>query len=372
MGVRVRQKNGSWWVFVNSNGKRTSRKVGSKAAANKVAREIETRLAMNDLGFMEQKVSLTFAEYAERFLNGYSKTRHKPSTHSSIQSALKHHLLPAFGKKPLNEIKRRHVKAFLQTKSEALSYASVRNLKAYLSSILAQAVDDEFIDSNPAAGTGRLIRREDRTNRIQALTWDEARRFEDTMRRHWPRYYPFFLTLLRSGLRLGEALALKTTDVDFEQRTITVRRSYTRGHMSGTKTSRIRVVDMSQELTDVLQQHVIGCKRDVLKKGWGSVPEWLFYSETGTMLDGDNLRSRVFYPCLKKAGIRRIRLHDLRHSYASMRISAGHNILDVSRQLGHASVKMTLDVYAHFLPKEGGKREVDDLDGRPTLKAEGQ
>ena len=79
------------------------------------------------------------------------------------------------------------------------------------------------------------------------------------------------------------------------------------------------------------------------------------------MTDKDNWRRRVFYKVLEKAGLRRIRIHDLRHTYATLRISKGDNIADVSKQLGHHSVKLTLDTYYHWIPGKK-KSEVDELD----------
>lgn len=118
---------------------------------------------------------------------------------------------------------------------------------------------------------------------------------------------------------------------------------------------------MSRQLADVLKGYLTERKKDALKQGWGEPPEWLFYNERGGMVDGDNLRKRVFYKCLEKAGLRRIRIHDLRHTYATLRLSKGDNIKDVSMQLGHHSIKITLDTYAHWIP--GAKKsEVDELD----------
>jgi integrase len=120
---------------------------------------------------------------------------------------------------------------------------------------------------------------------------------------------------------------------------------------------------MSNGLGETLRQHLVFRKREALKNGWGEPPELLFYSETGSPIDINNVRKRVFYKCLEKAGLRRIRIHDLRHTYATLRISKGDNILDVSKQLGHHSVKITLDTYAHWMP--GGKKaEVDELDAQ--------
>jgi integrase len=80
-----------------------------------------------------------------------------------------------------------------------------------------------------------------------------------------------------------------------------------------------------------LKSHLIESKREALKKGWGKPPEWLFCNESGGMIDPANLRKRVFYKCLEKAKLIRIRIHDLRHTYATLRIQAGHNIADVSK-----------------------------------------
>jgi integrase len=118
---------------------------------------------------------------------------------------------------------------------------------------------------------------------------------------------------------------------------------------------------MSAGLAEVLKVYLTERKKETLRKGWGDLPEWLFYNEDGRMIDINNLRKRVFYKTLEKAKLRRIRIHDLRHTYATLRISKGDNILDVSKQLGHHSVKITLDTYCHWMP--GGKKaEVDELD----------
>jgi integrase len=95
--------------------------------------------------------------------------------------------------------------------------------------------------------------------------------------------------------------------------------------------------------------------------GTMQIPEFVFTNERRSVLDKDNWRRRIFYKALEKAELRRIRINDLRHTYATLRISKGDNIADVSKQLGHHSVKLTLDIYYYWIP---GKRksEVDELD----------
>ncbi len=233
-------------------------------------------------------------------------------------------------------------------------------IKAYLSSILAQAVDD-VMPMNPASMTGKLIKKKDGREEIKPFTWEEKMKFEEAMKEHYPRYYPLYLTALRTGMRMGEMIALQPGDLDFNGLFIEVRRNYVRGRITTPKTGRPRRVDMSDGLAEVLKEHLTERKKESLKKGWGTPSEWLFYNESGNLLNVSNLRNRVFVKCLEKAGLSHRRQHDLRHTYATLRIAKGDNVLDVSRQLGHHSVKMTLDVYAHWLPGEK-KAEVNELD----------
>ncbi|MBW2090677.1 MAG: site-specific integrase [Deltaproteobacteria bacterium] len=365
MGVTVRQKergkNQPWWIFINHDGRRTSRRIGDRQAAEAVASEIRQRIASGDFGIEPVRSVPTFAEYSNQFMERVSPQRHKPSTRQSFEMSLRLHLLPAFGEKRLDQITRKDIKDFIYKKQqEGLSSSTVRNLKAYLSSILSEAVDDELIDFNPAARTGRLIKKNDKPE-IRPLNLEEVRRFEEAVQEHYPRYWPFFLTALRTGMRLGELLALKPGDLDFNGGFIEVRRSFTRGQLVSPKNGRVRKIDMSKQLQAVLKQHLLDMKRQTLRRGWKQVPEWLFYNENGGMLDGDNLRARVFKKVLQKAGLRQVRFHDLRHSYASIRVTKGDNLQDISRQLGHASVGFTLKVYSHWLPGQA-KNQVDELD----------
>jgi integrase len=377
MGVTVRQKEkgkgNPWWVFISHNGNRSSRRVGDKAAAETVASKIRAKLQLGEFDLEEKrKRSIPlFKDFAEGFMQTYSAMKHKPSTHDSYRKALDQYLIPTFGDLSLDAITRKHVKDFIaEMHQKGLKSGTIRNLKAYLSCILSEAVDDEIINTHPALRTGKLIKKEDQAKEINPLSWEEKAKLESTVKQHYPRWYPFFLTALRTGMRLGELLALQPGDLDFNGGFIEVKRSFTRGHLTTTKSGKIRRVDMSKELSETLRTYLVERKKDTLKNGWGEPPEWLFYSAEGQMIDGNNFRKRVFNKVLEKAGLRQIRIHDLRHSYATLRISKGDNILDVSKQLGHHSVKITLDVYAHWMP--GGKKsEVDELDSRTAPVSNG-
>ncbi len=371
MDVKVRQKvkgkGKPWWVFVALNGRRTSRKVGDKAAAQEVASTIRAKLKLGEFGFKERRRVPLFKDFAQGFMETYSAMNHKPSTCETYRSALQKHINPVFGDIALDTIKRKDIKDFISEKQrEGLSPASVRNLKAYMSCILNQAVDDELVDSNPASRTGKLIKKADRTAEVNPFTWQEKCLFERKAREHFPQYYPLFLTALRTGMRIGEVVALQPGDLDFNGNFIEVRRSCVRGRISTPKSGKVRRVDMSEQLAIVLKGYLTERKKDALQKGWEEPPEWLFYNEEGGLIDINNLRKRLFYKCLEKAGLRRIRVHDLRHSYATLRIAAGHNIADVSKQLVHHSINITVDTYHHWTPG-ANKGEVDQLDSETAL-----
>ena len=366
MGVTVRQKvkgkGQPWWVFVCYQGKRVSKKIGSKQEAEKVASELRLRLARGEFG-LENRAVPTFAEYVDEWLRTYARHELKPRTRKGYESVINKHLKPMFGSKRLDQITKPEFRKFLYEKLNGdLAVNTVKNIKVVMGSIMSSAVEDGLISDNPASGLGRIFRGKGETKEIRPLTFEEAALFLDTCRRHFPRHYPFFLLLLRTGMRLGEALALKWEDIDFHGGFIEVRRSASLGKITIPKSGRTRRVEMSTHLAQVLKDLLAQRKREALEKGWGHVPEWVFCNERGEMINQANLRHRVFHKILEKAGLRRIRIHDLRHTYATHRILLGHSIARVSRDLGHASIKITVDTYYHWLPVANEKREVDDLD----------
>ena len=100
-----------------------------------------------------------------------------------------------------------------------------------------------------------------------------------------------------------------------------------------------------------------------LRRGENEIPKWVFCNAAGNPIDVHNVKNRHFFPCLKKAGLRRIRFHDLRHTFATLLIQNGEPLAYVRDQLGHASIKMTVDTYTHWIP--GSNRKA--MDRLPTL-----
>jgi len=127
MRVTVRQKvkgrGNPWWVFINHDGKRTSRRVGDKPAGQAVASKIRAQLELGEFGLeVEENKMPTFKEYSESFMDGYSRFNHKETTRASYRDVLRLHLLPTFGNQSLDQITRKDVKGFIHQKQrEGLS-----------------------------------------------------------------------------------------------------------------------------------------------------------------------------------------------------------------------------------------------------------
>lgn len=369
MGVKIRQKKkkkgAPYWVFVTYNGKRTSRLVGTKAAAQEVAEKIEAKLKLGEFNFDKEKPVPTFKDYADAWIKTTGPATCKESTVENHTRLLKTHVLPVFKDIKVNDINRAKIKNFLHGKiNEGYAKSTVNNLRAVISDVLNESVDAGIIPANPTHRLGRIGKKEDNNGKINPLEKDELTNLLNTVGtdKDLSNHYPLFLLLARTGLRIGEALALKWGDIDFNGGFIHVEKTYTKGRMGTPKNGKSRIADMSNQLKDTLLE---------LRKNRVIVPinedaQWVFTNTHGGLIDSDNWRHRVFNKALKKAKVRRIRIHDLRHTYATLRLSKGDNIVDVAHQLGD-DVSVVLKVYTHWMPGKK-KEEINGLDDLYTYQ----
>jgi integrase len=160
-------------------------------------------------------------------------------------------------------------------------------------------------------------------------------------------YVPLYVTLVSTGMRLGEALGLQWGDIDWTARQIRVRRSLWKGHYYLPKSKK------SRRSIDVGDQ-VLGALRGVQRERYGESeprPEApVFVTATGALVNPDNLRHRVWAPALAAAKLRHVTMHSLRHTFASLLIAQGENPKYISEQMGHASINITMDRYGHLFP----------------------
>jgi len=362
MAVIVREKpkgSGSWWIFINHQGKRKSKKIGNdEKLARNVAEKIKAKLVLNELNVEKiNDKSKTFKEVAELWIR--QPHDWKESTRENYQGNLDNHALPYFGSIPVNEIKRKDLKVFFDKKySEGLTASTIKLIRAPVNGVLSYAIELELIESNPMRDV--ILKYKKKPFEIDPLNESESHLLlEQAKNFTGGAYYPVMLCALRTGMRIGEIQALKWNDIDFDNRQIEVKRSYRKDRMTDTKNHKRRRVDMTPHLTETLKAHRTAQKRNALKKG-KPVSEFLFTGTRGEMLNRITFQNAL-NRCSEGAGLRYIRTHSLRHSYATIRLMKGHNVGDVSYQLGHSSIKITYDTYAHWIPGQF-KSEVDELD----------
>lgn len=204
---------------------------------------------------------------------------------------------------------------------------------------------------------------------MDVLTKEEVNLFLESCKKLISEFYPFFLTACRTGMRLGELLALQWGDLDFNSSSIWVRRSYRRGRFTEPKNGKPRRVDMSEQLASTLREHFTREKKRALKEGLGEVPELMFHRH-GRVIEQNYIR-RVFKRILRKAGLREIKLHALRHTFASLLLSEGESPVYVKEMLGHSSIQITVDIYGHWIQtkKEAGVNRLDTAAPACTLSA---
>jgi len=296
--------------------------------------------------------SVTFSEFAERWLTEYAAAHVKPRTLDDYKLAVSFHLSPFFGKLTLRDLSPERIDAFKAQKlREGKPPATINKLLTILGSILKRAVVWRYVRENPVQYVERVkqVRPE-----MDYLTPDEIRRLLEASD---DEYRPLFATAILTGARQGEILALKWSDYDPVRRVLFIRRAFhpVYGFTEPKSAAGRRAINVSPELAAILEDHRV--------RTCGEVDDLIFANGAGNPIDGTNLLRQRFHPTLARAGLRRIRFHDLRHTNVALRIAVGENMKSIQAQSGHASITTTLDRYGHLLPQasEGSAERLDAL-----------
>lgn len=382
MGVKVRERKGAWWVFVDWRGRRKAKRVGvgpkAKRAAEEAAEQIQARLTLGDPTWFdppapEPTAVPTFRELARRWLAEDVPLRCKGSTAAQYAHVLTRHWLPRFGDRPVTSILRNDVKAALAEMGGAVARTTLRYaILPPLKGVLMFAVEQGILTASPAGRLGKYVP-DTRVpqERLDPFTAEELAAILTTAQGDFPAWYPAILTAARTGLRFSEWTALRPEDLDFRHGAILVRRGCYHGVVTTPKSGKGRRVDMSRQLAAVLQGWLT--LREAEAAVEGRPPGlWLFPGANGKPVDRDTFAYRAWRPILRRAGVRYRPPHQLRHSFASLLIQHGESLAYVRDQLGHHSIALTVDIYGHLAP--GANRgAVDRLDViGPTVTPAGE
>ena len=280
----------------------------------------------------------------------YAKIKMRPSTYLTYHGYIENHIKPQLGKIPLNDLTTLHLQQFYkkllaegrverieaQKQPKGLSAKTVRNIHQIISSALKLAVEQRLIARNPADGCAlpKAEHKEMQTLPVEQLT-SFLREAKDS------GVFALYYIDLTTGLRRGELLGLKWTDIDLEKGDLRVQRQI--GRIDGkiiemplkTKNA-YRTLPLSADAISVLMQQ---------RRKTGN-SEWVFPSPIGGPMSPDSVL-HMLHRVLKRAGLPKVRFHDLRHTFATLALQNGVDVKTVSSMLGHYSAGFTLDTYAH-------------------------
>ena len=312
----------------------------------KLKRAIEdsAKLDMSKVG------QYTVGQWMDIWFENYAKIKVRPSSHQTYRGYIENHIKPNIGSIPLNkltslELQKLYKKLLgngrverIESKKQpkGLSAKTVRNINQIISSALNLAIEQKLILANPANACAlpKLEHREMKTLPVEQLTSFLREAKESGV---FEMYYIELVT----GLRRGELLGLKWSDIDLERGSLRVQQQIARidGEIveAPLKTKNAyRTLPLSADAIDVLKAQ---------KKKCGNSP-YVFPSPTGGPISPDSVL-HMLHRVLKRAGLPKIRFHDLRHTFATLALQNGVDIKTVSGMLGHFSAGFTLDTYAH-------------------------
>lgn len=358
----VKKRRGRYVLdFYDQHGKR--QRVTMKADATKQEAWDELRdkvAAVRKRVFVPVKSMLLFSNVADEWLE-QKKANVRITTWEMFEGNINKHFSELAGLK-IGLIDTAAVEKWISRRqADGMNINTLRKLIVLVNQIMAYAVRHRYADHNPVtdAERPRDQGQEPDHDKISVLKPDEIQRLLE--KTEGQKYQLLFRMATFTGMRQGELLGLKWSDIDWSNKQVHVQRTYTKGHFFDTKTrTSNRRIDLGPTLLLELKKWKLACPPNDL----GLV----FPNKAGQPMNYSNMMNRHFFPALIQAGIASkvetrpdgkkrkriivvgaIRFHDLRHTYASLMIHHGENIKYIQTQLGHSSPMVTLNVYAHLM-----------------------
>ncbi len=362
-GTTRKKKLHKWYVVVEDSslhGKRKRKSLGgfnTKREAEKAMPELLHKFNSGELDFTKD----TFEQFIERYLDGRSPWKNpgkrdtlKKRTHQDYGNMLNRYVIPVIGGKPLAAVSTKDFDDIYQTMLDAkLSLSSIRKLHGTCHKVMADAVNDGHIESNPTdkcrnVPSTSAIKHQQAKRREQRPLWtaEQLKEFLDGSKDH--RYWLMFYVSAMTGMRPAEVCGLRWQDINFEDQSLKVNQQIVdiRGvkEFDSPKTAnskrRITLDDKTLELLSDFKN----LQSDLIETlGWEDTG-LVFLSSTGSSVS-PNTFSSEHRKIVKHLGLPHNRLYDLRHLHQTILIASGVDIKTVSTRAGHASVAFTLDVY---------------------------
>jgi integrase len=366
-GIRRRSKN-SYEIFISRGkdpitGKYDYTWVTVRGTKKEAERQRTELLHQLDTGTFIRPSKTTFAEYLERWLQDYARPNISPRGYERYAGIIKKYFIPEMGDLALTQLKPEHIQKHVRTiREQGLKPETIKFHHAVVHKALQTAVKWGLLYRNAADGVD--VPKDGHT---EMQTWDdfEVRQFLDTAKDSI--YYALFHTALFTGMRRSELLGLKWEDVEIQ--TISVRRSlhhlkdgsYIFTPPKSAKSTRTIALAPSSVLVLAEHKERQQAIRTMLGETLGK-DDLVFSTPQGAPLRPNTI-TRAWGILAAKAGVKPIRLHDARHTHASLMLKQGIHPKIVQERLGHATISMTLDIYSHVAPglQEAAARSFDAL-----------
>jgi integrase len=359
-------KRGVTWTFVidvgrDAGGKRIQK--WRRGFPTKKAAEAAMQLELHQRrsGTYAEKSTETVGELLDRWLETVIRHKVKPTTLEDYAFTVRKHLRPALGSIPVQALTPATVQSFYSDRLDAgIGARTVQLCHGRLSQALSLALREGIVTRNVCTATdpptprprpGEVWTAEEARSVIAASTTD--------------LYAPLWLLALGTGLRRGELLGLRWQDLDLARPTLSVRQAVVLlNNAPSIQTPKTpaarRTIKLSGDLVDALTSHRVAQVERRLAAGSWSAEDLIFCTGEGGPVNPNSLYDR-FDAIVARAGVRRIPLHGMRHTHATLLLAAGTPIKAVSERLGHSKTSITLDTYAHALP-DMQDRAVDAID----------
>jgi len=355
-GSYVRRSDGTWQYSIDLGkdgaGTRQRRYLYAKTKVELQRKVFDLRARGG--GAIRPRSRGTLLEWVERWLEEDVRPNRSRNTYALYESIWRVHVAPVLGSRALERVEPDDVSSlYAHLRKQGASATIIHRVGVTMQRAIEVATRRGlFHRANPFAlverPTPRPVER-------HALTVDEARRLVAAARPD--RLEALFVLLITAGMRLGEALALEWVDIDFKHGRLSIRRSLVEVggtvELGPTKTSGSR---RSIELGDLALAALR--RRQGAAEEEGHTSPLIFTTLSGTPLRRSNVRRRHFQPILERAKIKDVTIHGLRHAMTSFGIAEGVAPKVLAERLGHSTVRLTQDRYAHVLP--GIQREAAD------------
>ena len=368
-GHIIKRYKGSYSIVLNlghdpSSGKLKQQWVTVKGSRKDAEKRLSELLHQLDTDTFVKPGKTTVSEFLERWLEDY-KSNLSPRGFERYESIIRKHLIPALGSIPLTQLKPEQIQKYYTTSlNTGLSAGTVTYHHAVLHVALKTAVKLGLINRNSADAVDPP-----KIRRTEMQTWDEDEIYRFLAAAKNTPYYALFYTALFTGMRRSELLALRWNDVDFIQSQVFVSRGLHQlkdGSYIFTETKSAtsrRTIALPPSATLRLKDHQEKKKLELKMLGTSLEGDDLIFSN----LDGKPLRpntiTRAWATVAAHCGLKAIRLHDARHSHASLMLKQGIHPKIVQERLGHSSIQITLDTYSHVAPglQQAAAERFDEL-----------